>query len=170
VTSVARTLLDLGQVLNPQQLEKTIREAEFLRLLDLNDVRALLERYPRRAGSAALRKTIEDANRGSGATRSALEDRFVSLLLTENLPRPTLNATLELNATTIEVDCLWQAHCLIVELDGHQAHATRSRFESDRARDRMLQAKGFRVIRITWRQLHDDPQGVAADLRILLVL
>ena len=37
------------------------------------------------------------------------------------------------------------------------------------AMDRRLQAAGWRVVRITWRQLHDEPREVAAQLRALLV-
>jgi len=57
---------------------------------------------------------------------------------------------------------------LIVELDGRAAHATTRAFERDRERDRMLQAAGWRVVRVTWRQLHDQPARIAADLRALL--
>jgi hypothetical protein len=63
----------------------------------------------------------------------------------------------------------WHRERLVVELDGYTAHATRAAFEGDRARDRRLQASGWRVVRITWRQLHDEPQEVAAELRALLV-
>jgi very-short-patch-repair endonuclease len=57
---------------------------------------------------------------------------------------------------------------LIVELDGRAAHATRSRFDDDRERDRILSAAGWRVIRVTWRHLGEDPRALAADLRALL--
>jgi very-short-patch-repair endonuclease len=67
-----------------------------------------------------------------------------------------------------EVDCLWPTQRTIVELDGYATHGTRSAFESDRERDRKLAVAGFRSIRVTWRQLRDDPQAVAADLRRLL--
>ena len=58
---------------------------------------------------------------------------------------------------------------MIAELDGHASHATTAGFERDRARDRALQAAGWRVIRITWRQLHERarPQS-RADLTRLL--
>jgi hypothetical protein len=46
-------------------------------------------------------------------------------------------------------------------------HRTRRAFETDRERDRLLQADGWRVVRITWRQL-DAETGVAADLTRLL--
>ena len=74
-----------------------------------------------------------------------------------------------MGGVAIEADCLWRRERLVVELDGYTAHATRAAFERDRARDRRLQAAGWRVVRITWRQLHDEPQEVAAELRALLV-
>jgi very-short-patch-repair endonuclease len=46
--------------------------------------------------------------------------------------------------------------------------ATRTAFESDRERDRRLQAAGWTVVRVTWRQLHGEPEAVLADLRRLL--
>ncbi|MGI8597281.1 MAG: endonuclease domain-containing protein [Thermoleophilaceae bacterium] len=57
---------------------------------------------------------------------------------------------------------------LVVELDGHAAHSPRTAFERDRARDRALHAAGWRVLRITWRQLHREADAVAADLGVLL--
>lgn len=40
--------------------------------------------------------------------------------------------------------------------------------QRDRARDRLLQAAGWRVVRITWGQLHHDEDRIFADLRELL--
>jgi very-short-patch-repair endonuclease len=53
----------------------------------------------------------------------------------------------------------------VVELDGRAAHAATVAFERDRA----LQAAGSRVLRITWRQLHDEPRSIATDLERMLV-
>jgi len=68
----------------------------------------------------------------------------------------------------VEADCVWRAQRLIVELDGHAFHATTAAYERDRARDRSLHVGGWRVVRITWRQLHDDADALATDLRSLL--
>jgi hypothetical protein len=48
------------------------------------------------------------------------------------------------------------------------ATITRSKLEDDRARDRMLQAAGWRVVRITWRQLHEGRRTLERELRALL--
>jgi very-short-patch-repair endonuclease len=67
-----------------------------------------------------------------------------------------------------EVDCLWRAQRLVVELDGRFVHGTWRAAERDRERDRLLQVDGWRVVRITWRQLRDGAPTVVADLRRLL--
>jgi very-short-patch-repair endonuclease len=67
-----------------------------------------------------------------------------------------------------EADCLWAEERIIVELDGRAVHGTRRAFEQDRERDRLLQSDGWRVVRVTWRQLRDDVPAVVSDLRRLL--
>jgi very-short-patch-repair endonuclease len=66
------------------------------------------------------------------------------------------------------VDALWPGQRLIVELDSWKFHSGRHAFESDRERDAALQAAGYRVVRITWRQLEADPERVAAVIARLL--
>ena len=42
------------------------------------------------------------------------------------------------------------------------------RSERDRRRDRTLSASGWRPVRITWRQLTEEPAAVARDLTAML--
>jgi predicted transcriptional regulator of viral defense system len=165
-TTVARTILDLGAVLDHQPLDKAIREADYLRLLDMSELAMLLERHPRRKGTAALRKaTASAATAGMTITRSELEDRFRALLLKADLPTPVLNASIELGqTTTYEPDVLWRNERLIVELDSRQAHATSRAFEADRLRDRRLSARGYTVVRVTCAQLVHAPRAVIEDI------
>jgi very-short-patch-repair endonuclease len=161
VTTVARTLLDLGD-------ETLVRQAEFFGVFDLAEVSRLLERYPRRRGTARLRRVILAVADSELRTRSEMEDRFHALVLDANLPRPEANGTVELGEITIEADAVWRDAKVIVELDGRQAHLTASAFETDRERDRAAAIAGWVVIRITWRQLADDPKRLVRDLRRLL--
>lgn len=164
VTTVPRTLLDLAAVLDGRRLERAINEADVLRLTDALSLRDLLVRYPRRAGTPAIAAALAARAAGATVTRSELEERFLDLLERHGLSRPRTNTYID----GIEVDCAWPAQRLIVELDGHAAHGTREAFERDRERDRLLQAAGWRVIRVTWRQVSADPAAVATDLRTLL--
>ena len=63
-----------------------------------------------------------------------------------------------------EVDFLWRAARLVVEVDGFAYHSTRQAFERDRRRDAELQAAGFRVVRLTYRQILAEPDSVLACL------
>jgi very-short-patch-repair endonuclease len=93
-----------------------------------------------------------------------LEDAFLPFLDAHAFPRPKLNE--EIGPYT--VDALWPDARLVVELDSRQAHDTRTAFESDRARDRDLTVDGYRVLRITHRQLHGDAATIAEQRRALL--
>ncbi len=168
VTTVARTLLDLSAVLSERQLERAMHEAEVLGLRDAISLDELVARYPHRRGVRRFKTVLRKGNIGITVVPSELESRFLSFLGHAGLPRPRVNKLLTAGGRTWEVDCLWPEQKLIVELDGHATHATRTGFERDRARDRTLQAAGWRVVRITWRQLHEASAVIAADLSVLL--
>ncbi|HEU0023772.1 MAG TPA: type IV toxin-antitoxin system AbiEi family antitoxin domain-containing protein [Thermoleophilaceae bacterium] len=165
VSTMPRTLFDLATVLDERQLERAINEADYLRLTDPLSLRDLLVRYPRRAGAARIRAALAARSRGATRTRSDLEELFLSLLDRHGLPRPRVNSHIP---GIGEVDCAWPAARLVVELDSRSAHATSAAFEADRERDRLLQAAGWRVIRITWRQLAQDETALVVDLSHLL--
>ncbi len=80
------------------------------------------------------------------------------------LPLPTINARVE----GYEVDALWRSARLIVELDSWDFHRTRAAFERDRARDAVLQVAGYRVLRVSYRRLVEEPEAVVAMIRRLL--
>jgi hypothetical protein len=165
VTTPARTLFDLASVLRADQLEHAFDEAEVRRLTSPVSLDVLAARYPTRRGARAIRRVL-DNHRMNGATvlRSALERRFLALVDDHGLPRPRMNRL----GPEGELDARWPEQRLIVECDGFATHGTRKAFEADRARDRALQVAGWRVVRITWRQLTNDADVVARQLAALL--
>jgi very-short-patch-repair endonuclease len=165
VTTPARTLFDLAAVVTPAQLEAAFNEAEYRRLTSPVSLDALLERYPRRKGNSAVKQVLDNHRKnGATRTRSDLERALISLLDAHHLPRPRINRNTEHG----ELDATWPEHKLSVEVDGWAAHGTRQAFEDDRARDRALVVDGWRVIRLTWRQLEAEPARIAAQLSALL--
>jgi very-short-patch-repair endonuclease len=84
------------------------------------------------------------------------------------LPRPRMNADLALRGRFFEIDCLWERERVALELDSRGIHGTPKKFESDRQRDRILVGEGWRTMRVTWRQLRDEPEAIVADLRLAL--
>ena len=167
VTTPIRTLLDLA-ITNPEHLERAIRQAEYNHLTSAAALAAAVAEVRGRRGIQKLREALAKVTETPGITRSKLEQRFVEFLRRYSLPRPKLNVAMKIGGKDIVVDALWLEQRVIVELDGRAAHATAAAFESDRARDAALVAAGYRVVRITWRRLHDDGALVAGELRKIL--
>jgi very-short-patch-repair endonuclease len=169
VTSLPRTILDLASVGSRRQVERALNEAQVLGLTDPLSIPKLLERYPGRRGSSVLRDLLDPDAGPGGVARSDLEERFVAFLDANGLPRPRFNADLAVAGRFFSVDCLWPDQRLIVELDGRAVHGTARAFEADRERDRLLLVDGWRVMRITWRQLRDQQASIATDLHSVLI-
>jgi hypothetical protein len=169
VTTVPRTLFDMAADHPVDVVEHSLRESERLRLHDALSLEHLLERYPRRRGNGTVRECLRRRRElPVGVSREQLEARFLAFLDRFGLPRPRLNAWITLGPHRYQVDCLWPAQRVIVELDGYETHGTWSAFQRDRDRDRRLLATGYRGPRITWRQLEESPEEIAADLSALL--
>jgi very-short-patch-repair endonuclease len=169
VTTAPRTIFDLAATEPVDVVESLLREMEFLELRDRLSLPDLVERYPGRRGVRKVRTALgrlkEDP---SGRRRRGLEERFAPFLRRYHLPLPRFNDWLLVGGKRYCVDCHWPGTGQIVELDGWQGHKTRTAFREDRARDRALRVAGYSVTRLTWSQLDDEPEAVAADLRVLL--
>jgi predicted transcriptional regulator of viral defense system len=166
-TSLARTLVDLADVIPPHQLARALNEAERLRLFDLRAVESALRRTRNRAGRgpAAMRRALRDhVALGVQLTRSELEDRFLALILAEGIAPPRMNAS----AIGLEVDALWPAHRFVVELDGWAFHRTRQAWQRAHDRDNALEAAGYRVRRFTYDDVVSRSAHVAAAIRAAL--
>lgn len=164
VTSPFRTVFDLAAVLDKRGLERAWHEAEVRGLRDRVSLPMLLERYPGRRGSRTLRALLE-APEPVGFTRNEFEEAFVALVDAHRLRRPRMNGDLHLRGRFFQIDALWEEERVAVELDSRSVHGTTKHFEEDKQRDRILLAEGYRTIRVTWRQLHKEPEEVVEDLR-----
>jgi very-short-patch-repair endonuclease len=165
VTTPARTLLDLGTVLPLRDLEQAIAQAERMYPGTQRRLLALLARYPARPGTPKLRELL-DGSSGPRLTRSEAEARFLDLVRRSGLPVPQSNVWLH----GYEIDFLWRDRALAVEIDGFAFHRDRAAFEADRRRDAELAARGIQVLRITWRQLTEEPEATLVHLVRALAL
>ncbi len=161
VTSPARTVLDIAAL--GSSLERVLAEAQVQRLLRPGDLEDAIERAPHHRGVARLRALLE-AGRDPALTRKEAEERMLALIRDAQLPAPIVNGRVH----GLEVDFRWPDQRLIVEIDGYQFHGHRAAFERDRRRDQTLAAAGYRVIRVTWRQLVEEPLAVIARIAMAL--
>lgn len=162
-TSPARTLVDFAHQATPDVLEAAIAEAYALRLVTEAELEQAIERARNRPGVAALRAELRREG-GPRLTRREAERRMLKLLRDARLPQPLTNT----KVAGFEVDFLWPEQRLIVEFDGYRFHGHRAAFERDRRRDQVHAAAGYTVIRVTWRQLTEEPLSVVATIARLL--
>jgi very-short-patch-repair endonuclease len=165
VTSLARTVLDGASYRRGQDLEELVGAAIGPGRTSVREIEQAIERCPTRRGVGRLRAVLRQDG-GPRWTRSWGERRLLSLIRQAGLPVPQTNRLL----LGFKVDALWEDLKLVVEVDGYEFHGDRDAFESDRARDAVLVAHGYRVLRFTARQLRDQPLLVLGQLAAALAL
>jgi very-short-patch-repair endonuclease len=105
-------------------------------------------------------RTLRDLGWGTERTRSDLERLFLRVCRQHGIPKPEVNVRIG----PYEVDFLWRAEGLVVEVDGYRYHSDRAAFRSDRVRDRELNRRGLTVLRFADQELDEDPEAVAASV------
>jgi very-short-patch-repair endonuclease/predicted transcriptional regulator of viral defense system len=167
-TTLARTLLDLAEVVHRRSVERAIEQAEVLRLFDLRAVEEVLARANGRRGAAVLRTVLAELEEPA-LTDTDLEERFLALCRAASLPRPEVNEWLDIDdLPAIKADFLWRAERLVIETDGWESHGTRQAFERDRRRDERLKLAGFEPLRFTRRRIVTEPGGVIGTVSEML--
>lgn len=163
VSSAARMLLDLAAELDDRLLERAFDQALVLGASTHREIADVLKRAGGHHGRRALRELAED-HITTTVTRSEAEERLLALVRVAGLPEPHVNARLH----GYEVDFLWPAATLVVEVDGYRFHSSRAAFERDRIRDARLQAAGLEVLRVTWRRIEREQFSVIAEIAAAL--
>ena len=162
VTSPARTVVDNARHAN---LEEMIGTGLANGLVTRRQIEQAIERFPSRRGLRRVRAILNQQG-GPRRTRSWAERRLLSLIRQAGLPVPLTNRLLYGH----QVDAVWPEHKLVVEVDSWGFHRDRKGFENDRARDAILVAHGYRVIRFTATQLDEQPLVVIGQLSAALAL
>jgi very-short-patch-repair endonuclease len=156
VTTVPRTLIDLSDEKDAEDLALMIHEAAYLGIFSLEAMHASMRRANGR-DLGALQAALDMHRTGSAGTRSRLEKRFRRLVRGAGLPAPRSNIIVN----GFEVDFYWPGLC--VEIDGGHHARQRSRVD-DRIRDAALRAAGYVVLRFSEDDLNDRPGFVLAEL------
>lgn len=158
-TSPARTIVDMASRLTDGQLVRLINDARLAGHLGPSAMRDLLARCSR-----AKRLLGDDVDKNQRPTRSELEDRFRRFVARHRLPMPEINAILDGR----EVDALYRAERVIIEVDGWSTHSDRRSFERDRLKDVDALAAGQVTVRITDQRLTRGGAQEAARIGAIL--
>jgi very-short-patch-repair endonuclease len=164
VTSAARTICDHAASGPMSEVEQLLIDARRARIVTDAELYAVLDRVRHRKGHAAVRALLDDEME-EGYSRSKAERKLRKLVKSADLPIPLYNRKIR----GLMVDAHWPALRVVVEVDGRKDHGTLWAFENDRYRDQILVAAGYRVIRVTWRQLVNEPMAVAVRIGQALI-
>lgn len=162
LTPVPQLLLDLATTEPRRRLRKALASADYRNLLDVAAVDAALSRG--RAGSARLREALAEHQPRLVRAKSDLEIAFVELCESRGLPLPEVNQ----RVAGWEVDALFRAQRIAVELDGYGNHRSPAQVKRDRRKELALRAAGLTPVRYSEDQLTYQPEQVVSDVLRLL--
>jgi len=162
LTSPPRTALDLSATTAPRALRRMIRQAQAEKRVNIRQLLDLLSRANGHPGAAALRAVVAD---GPVPTRSELEDLVLDLIDTAGIERPEINKKLVLDGRPIVPDFIWPELRLVIEADGAAWHDDKLTRENDADKHAILEAHGYRVLRITYAQVVHHPRQTIARIR-----
>lgn len=166
VTTLGRTLLDLGAVVPYHVVELAAQDAMIRKLVLTVDLICVLERVGGRGrrGTAALRAIVEGSLPAKGI-ESHLELALVRLIETCPVPRPVLQHEIMVaGGRRIRLDAAWLDPRIVVEADGRRWHSTSREFEADLVRSRAIVAAGWRHYRYGWADIHQRAAAVRAEI------
>ncbi|MEU0494947.1 DUF559 domain-containing protein [Mycobacterium sp. NPDC006124] len=111
-----------------------------------------------RHGSPAARRLLRAADDGA---RSKAERLAARLFSTARITGWRANQ----RVAGFEVDILFRAAKVAVEIDGFAFHSDSEAFQRDRTRQNAITLAGYQVLRFTWLDLTEYPDEVVAEVR-----
>jgi very-short-patch-repair endonuclease len=165
VTSPARTIIDLLRTERFARAQTLFDRSIQLGWLDVEAVSQSVRSGLGRTGNVQLRLLLAAVEPGAHAESERVLHRILNAAaVTGWIPQ----FPVRLSAGVAYLDVGFPEQMLAIEVDGRRAHDENSdRFESDRARQNELIARGWRVLRFTWRTLNDNPAAVVAKINEL---
>lgn len=160
VTDVVDTWCDLATRLGLVDLVVAGDAALNRSGIDLDEFRTAITARRGHRGARNRSAALSLLRVGSG---SPMETRARLSFRNAGLPEPALNADIvdDSGSWVARADFVWREARLIVEYEGDEHRADRRRWQADIARIQLLEDLGWKVVRITARDL-STPQRLAA--------
>jgi very-short-patch-repair endonuclease len=147
VTSIHRTLIDLGDVVSRDRVEDALDNA-LLRGLTSADYLA-----------KELARLGTKGRRGAATLGSWLERRFIRFLGEKLPPFKREHPSLQ-----YFIDFAWPEALLAVEVHGMKWHLIRLRWPRDLVRHNELSEAGWTILHLTWKEIRDEPDKVLQQI------
>jgi very-short-patch-repair endonuclease len=168
-TSVTRTLLDLGSVVDAGLLATAVNRA-FLerRTTPIRLARRIDEQLCGRRGVAPLRRVLEPYLVDEVRCESDLEALLLLAIVDGRLPPARWQYWVRAQGRRYRLDCAWPAQRVFIEADGMREHTMRATFENDRRRQNALVRAGWAPIRCSWTDVRRRPGRLISETAAIL--
>jgi len=166
VTSIARTLVDLGAVADDDLVEQVLDDS-LRRGCSLRWIVATLDRLERPGpnGSGSLRRVLARPDRRGPLPDSMFERLVERAIATTDLPRPDRQVPVhdEVGRRIARIDVAWPDVRLGLEAHSAEWHDRARRGRADLRRHRRLTGLGWEVVDATWWDAQ-HPEDFLRDL------
>ena len=163
-----RTLLDLCGCVHPGQAERAVDNALAMDLTTLAALGLMLAETGARGrdGTALLRQIL--SVRGANYVPPAIELEALvrAVLAAAGLDEPDRQTWIGgTQAPAGRVDFVYRKARLVIEADSRRHHSWWLDVQADHRRDLLLIAAGWRIIRVNWHQLVQEPELFISAVR-----
>lgn len=168
VTSPTRTLLDLAASLPEDEFHEILQRAVAEGCVHPARLRQWTGGRRRSPGATAIRAFLPSSSQRTSHLPTPLE-RAVADVLRDVGSAFEREHPVVVGGQVFYLDFAFPHLRVGVEADGRRWHSDAQSFEHDRQRDNALTAAGWRILRVTERQVRTDPAGIRDRVRELVV-
>ncbi len=170
VTTVARTLADLGAVLPWWKVSRVLEIANYKRLVTIAEVRTIRDELSAkgRAGIGILGEVLDRRGLGDADTNSPLESVFAQLRRDYDLEEPAYQHPLMVAGRQRFIDFAYPHYKIAIEIQGFETHTRVGVFHDDCVRGNELVRLGWIVLEFTQVDLETRPGYVVSVINDMI--
>jgi hypothetical protein len=168
VTTIERTLLDLGAVRHPLTVERAVETALRMELTTLPALRSTVRRLGRRGrnGAGVLRRILDERDPQRRLTESTMEMRMLQVLRANGLPLPVVQFEIWYQGRFIaRVDAAYPDLRIALEYESFEWHMGKAAHIRDNARRNAIVGAHWAPISVTWEDLRTGGARVCDEIR-----
>jgi predicted transcriptional regulator of viral defense system len=171
VTSVARTLFDVGGVIGHRRVVSALENALDRKLVNMDTMSEVTLRlfHRRRPGSREIRSALLARSDWTSALQSDLEVRVLAAIRRAGLPMPVVQYELSFeDGHIVRFDFAWPHIRVALEVDHSFWHVGSEESRKDKQRDRKVATLSWQTLRITEDDVRVGLDGVMLDLAAII--
>ena len=171
VTSVARTLFDVGGVIGHRRVVSALENALDRKLVNMDAMSEVTLRlfHRRRPGSREIRSALLARSDWTSALQSDLEVRVLAAIRRAGLPMPVVQYELSFeDGHIVRFDFAWPHIRVALEVDHSFWHVGSEESRKDKQRDRKVATLSWQTLRITEDDVRVGLDGVMLDLAAII--